>query len=97
MNIKPCKPVAPVLMPIYGCAYIAFVKLILYVADFLSASHSSFEQRKETSFWIVGKKFAQTFCGKIMLAHAVRSVKAMVWEVMPGACQPLGIAHYRAK
>jgi hypothetical protein len=79
------------------CAY-----FYVYVAIVgLSASYFSGlkpvainQSRKDSGIGIVIEQATDFFCGKIGVAHAIRSLKAIVGEVMQGVCRPFALRQY---
>ena len=52
------------------------------------------EARKYPSVRIVMEKTPDFFCGNMLVAHAIRSLKAIVREVMQGAGKPFALRNY---
>lgn len=70
MNKKPSKSMQPVVFAIKAHNAVAFlVDITRMGAGFYALSSKTLNPRKQSCFWVVVKKMAQAFCGKIGFSH----------------------------
>lgn len=93
MNIEPNKPMLPnPSVKSTNQSVSVFVESTAPAKSRLFSS--SYFGNKVTSLGNILKGFSELFNCKIRIAHAICSLKAIVWEVAQGVCKPFALRQY---